>query len=191
MKKLIFILLVIAGLSVAVYGSIRGSAAFKPPASGKMPTQTHTPQPPEVNRPISTPTPQQIADAASVPVQPSQPIKLPEITVTDEQGAIIVEITPINSNTARNSLNFNVRLTTHSIDLSMDLAALAVLSTEDGRSVQAITWDAPRGGHHVDGTLTFPSLLSEKPLLDGAKELTLTIKNLDAPERVFRWDLQK
>jgi hypothetical protein len=34
-------------------------------------------------------------------------------------------------------------------------------------------------------------MLSEKPLLDGAKELTLTIKNLDAPERVFRWDLQK
>jgi len=120
----------------------------------------------------------------------AQQIVLPETTLTDMQGAITVDVTPLNSSSARNSLNFSVSLNTHSIDLSMDLASLAALSTDNGRTVQAILWEAPRGGHHVAGTLTFPALMNGQPLLDGATTLTLTIQDLDASERVFTWDLQ-
>ncbi len=47
----------------------------------------------------------------------------------------------------------------------------------------------PTGGHHVSGTLSFPASVEGKPVLDGATKLTLTIKSVDAPERVFIWDL--
>ena len=71
----------------------------------------------------------------------------------------------------------------------MDLAALATLATDRGKTVQASQWDAPSGGHHVSGKLIFPATVDGQPLLEGAQKLTLTIKNLDAPERVFSWDL--
>jgi hypothetical protein len=79
---------------------------------------------------------------------------------------------------------------THSIDLSMDLAALATLTTDNGQSVQATVWDAPLGGHHVSGTLSFPASVEGKAILDGASRPTLIIKDVDASERVFTWDLK-
>ena len=132
MKKLAVILLLIIGLFLVAYGIYRAPAAQ---SAVETPVQTHTPQPPVAEKPISTPTPQQMVVETSLPVQDTQFGSLPEITMMDEQGAIIVEITPINSSEARNSLNFNVKLTTHSIDLSMDLAALATLSSDNGSSV--------------------------------------------------------
>ena len=109
---------------------------------------------------------------------------------TDGQGAIIFEVTPLNLNAPADTLEFNIALTTHSIDLSMDLATLATLTTDTGLTVQATLWDAPRGGHHVAGKLIFPSTVDGKPFLDGATKLTLTIVNVDAPSRVFEWGVQ-
>jgi hypothetical protein len=73
----------------------------------------------------------------------------------------------------------------------MDLAPLAALSTDSGLSVQALKWDAPRGGHHVQGTLVFTATVDGKFLLDGASQLTITIKDLDATERVFTWEISQ
>ena len=109
---------------------------------------------------------------------------------TDGQGAIIFEITPINLNTPAETIEFDIVLTTHSIDLGMDLATLATLTADTGVVVQATLWDAPRGGHHVAGKLIFPSTVDGKPFLDGATKLTLTIVNVDAPSRVFEWGVQ-
>ncbi|MBI5935765.1 MAG: hypothetical protein HY867_18835 [Chloroflexi bacterium] len=109
---------------------------------------------------------------------------------TDGQGAIIFEITPININAPTESLEFEIILTTHSIDLSMDLATQATLTTDTGLTVQATLWDAPRGGHHVEGKLIFPASVDGKSILDGATKLTLTILNVDAPSRVFEWEVQ-
>ena len=109
---------------------------------------------------------------------------------SDEQGAIIFEITPINLNTPAETIEFDIVLTTHSIDLSMDLATQATLTTDTGLTVQATLWDAPRGGHHVVGTLIFPATVDGKFILDGATKLTLTIVNVDAPSRVFEWGAQ-
>lgn len=65
----------------------------------------------------------------------------------DEQGAVSVMITPLNQNNAYETIDFQVAMNTHSVDLSMDLAALATLSTDTGYTVQAVLWEAPAGGH--------------------------------------------
>lgn len=109
---------------------------------------------------------------------------------TDGQGAIIFEITPLNLNSPADTLEFDIVLTTHSIDLSMDLAATATLTTDTGVTVQATRWDAPRGGHHVSGKLIFPATKGDQSILDGATKLTLTILNVDAPSRVFEWGVK-
>ncbi len=189
MKRLAFLLLVIIGLTGAACSTSPTPAASTPPVSAEVPLKTPTLLPTLVEKTISTPYPQPQLGETSLPVQPSQQLTLPETTLMDDQGAIIVEITPINSSTKPDSLNFSVGLTTHSIDLSMDLATLATLTTDNGSTVQATGWEAPRGGHHVSGMLSFPASVEGKLFLDGAKKLTLTIKDLDAPERIFTWDL--
>jgi len=108
----------------------------------------------------------------------------------DDQGAIIFEVTPLNLDQTAESLEFNIVLTTHSIDLSMDLAETATLASDTGISVNATLWDAPRGGHHVQGKLIFPATQDGKSLLEGATKLTLTITNVDAPTRIFEWELK-
>ena len=111
-------------------------------------------------------------------------------TRMDDQGAIIFEVTPLDLNQTAESLEFNIVLTTHSIDLSMDLATTATLTTDTGVSVNSTLWDAPRGGHHVEGKLIFPAAQDGKSILDGATKITLTITNVDAPTRIFEWELK-
>ncbi len=108
----------------------------------------------------------------------------------DQQGTIMIEVTPLNLDASTDTLEFDVVLTTHSIDLSMDLATLSTLTTDTGVSVEADLWDAPIGGHHVEGKLIFPATKDGKSILEGATKLTLTILNVDAPTRVFEWDLK-
>ena len=111
------------------------------------------------------------------------------LSQTDSQGSITVEITPVDLAAASATIAFEVSLNTHSVDLSMDLAAAATLTTDTGRSVAALTWDAPKGGHHVSGKLIFPALVDGTPLLEGASQLTLMLTGIDAPKRRFAWDL--
>ncbi|PKN98423.1 MAG: hypothetical protein CVU42_11980 [Chloroflexi bacterium HGW-Chloroflexi-4] len=111
----------------------------------------------------------------------------PSLTQTDSQGSITVEITPENLNQVGDTLIFNVILDTHSIDLSMDLAPLTSLTTDTGIVIQASTWDATRGGHHVSGKLIFKTTDDGKYLLTDVKSFTITIKDLDVPSRQFSW----
>ena len=99
-----------------------------------------------------------------------------------------MEIIPVKLNDPGSTIEFDVRMNTHSVDLSMNLADLATLSTDTGKSIQASRWDAPGGGHHVSGKLSFPAGVNGDRLLDGAAKLILTLKNVDAPERVFVWE---
>jgi len=144
------------------------------------------------------------APASSLAPTPTEPASIPagaipagidpfasgvSWTRMDGQGAIVVEVTPLNLNAASEQIEFDVALNTHSIDLSMDLAALSTLTTDTGLTAAAELWDAPLGGHHTSGKLVFPSTQNGVSLLGGAIRLRLTIKNLDAPSRVFEWDL--
>jgi len=113
-----------------------------------------------------------------------------EITLIDEQGAVTVEVTPISGDD--NTLMFDVAMNTHSVDLGMNLAALTTLSNDQGATVTASQWDAPiGGGHHVAGTLIFPGLVDDVSLLEGATQMTLTIRDVAVPERIFVWTIDR
>jgi len=112
---------------------------------------------------------------------------VPSLSQTDSQGSITVEITPESLKPAGDTLIFDVSMDTHSIDLSMDLAPLTSLTTDTGIVIQASTWDAVRGGHHVSGKLIFKTTGDGKNLLADVKSLTITIKDLDVPSRQFSW----
>lgn len=136
---------------------------------------------------------------AAAPAQPAQAeVAAPESaaaagpgeTLVDEQGAVAVAVTPRSLDPGATALDFEVALNTHSVDLSMNLAELATLTTDAGTQVAASSWDAPQGGHHVSGVLSFPALGEDGSLLDGVTTLTLTLVNVDAPERTFTWRLK-
>jgi len=129
---------------------------------------------------------------SGAPASPeTSPAPGPDMARVDQQGSVVVEITPLNLAAAGDTLEFSVALNTHSVDLSMDLATLATLTTDAGITVAATEWDAPGGGHHVSGKLIFPAAAAGgKGLLEGTTTLTLAIVNLDAPLREFIWKLK-
>lgn len=111
-------------------------------------------------------------------------------TLADDQGAVTVAVTQVNLNGPEDTLDFYVALDTHSVNLDMDLAKNAFLTTDTGLTVSPVRWDGPAGGHHVAGTLKFLPTLGDQPVLEGAEQVTLTIRNVDVPERNFIWVLQ-
>ena len=109
----------------------------------------------------------------------------------DEQGSVTVTVAPTNLSSPGETLDFNVSLQTHMVDLSMDIAALSTLQIDTGVTVKAVSWDGPKGGHHVKGKLSFPASQDGKSILKGAKTLTLTIKDVDAAQRTFTWEISE
>lgn len=125
--------------------------------------------------------------ATREPEAPQQP-KASASTQTSEGGQVTVEVTwqglsagPV----------FTVALNTHSVNLDdYDLMKLAVLRTDQGVEIRPIGWDAPAGGHHRSGTLTFPAKAPDgSPLIGpGTRTVELVIREVaGVPERVFRW----
>ena len=145
--------------------------------------------PTQVNSGITTPAGATVANNDPAPTNQSDPAEN-ELARTDEQGAVTFAVTPLNLSGPTDSLEFDVAMNTHSVDLSMDLATLATLSTDKGVTIPATKWEATPGGHHVDGKLIFPLVADGKSILEGANKLTLTIVNVDAASRVFEWDLK-
>ncbi len=151
-----------------------------------------------------TPAPESIIVTGRAPTANAQSETLPtnrpaaaspaadqKLARTDSQVSVEFVVTPLNLSAPGETLDFDVSMNTHSVDLSWDLAAQSVLSTDTGLEVKGASW--PVGsGHHYEGTLSFPSKTADgKSLLDGAKKLTLTIRDAATPERVFEWELSK
>ena len=88
---------------------------------------------------------------------------------------------------------FAVEMDTHAVDLdSYNLRQLAVLRNDKGQEVQPIAWNAPTGGHHRKGTLSFLTTFADGTPVVGAttKSFELTVRNIsDVPTRSFRWTL--
>jgi hypothetical protein len=125
-----------------------------------------------------------MACATTVVTQPP-----PDETVqTSEAGQVKVVVT---WQRAAAVPTFTVAMETHTVELDgYDLRQLAVLQTDQGKHAQPNGWDAPKGGHHRSGTLTFPAVAGDGSLLLGptTRELTLMIREVGAvPERVLRW----
>ncbi len=82
---------------------------------------------------------------------------------------------------------------THAVDLDgYDLRQLAVLHLEQGQQIKPINWNAPLGGHHRSGMLSFPATLPDGTPVIGpdARTLKLIIHDIGGiPERTFTWTL--
>jgi hypothetical protein len=81
------------------------------------------------------------------------------------------------------TLDFDIALNTHSVDLAYDLTQIATLSNDAGEKVNPTKWDGPAGGgHHREGTLSFPQIKNR------GQALTLVLRGIaDVPERTFTW----
>jgi hypothetical protein len=88
---------------------------------------------------------------------------------------------------------FDVVMDTHVVDLDgLDLQKLAVLRIDEGREVKPTNWEAPRGGHHRSGTLSFSATDPDGASLIGpnTRSLELIVRDVaGVPERAFRWQL--
>jgi len=115
------------------------------------------------------------------------------LTRVNDEGAVDIEVTPLNLEAPGDTLDFQVALNTHSVDLSFDLAALAVLRNDRGGEVTGSAWDGGRGGHHLSGRLSFSARDSAgAPLVTAdTRYIELLIRDVaGVPERVFRWELK-
>lgn len=106
---------------------------------------------------------------------------------SDEQGEVIVTVTPGNVSSKAETWSFDVLLDTHSVELNEDMVSVAVLTDNNGEQYRATGWrgDGP-GGHHREGTLLF------KPITPMPTLLTLKLSNLGGiGERTFTWQINK
>lgn len=133
-----------------------------------------------------------LALLACTPAAPASPAGASTTgeTQTNDGGQVTVKVTwpgpaagPV----------FDVVLDTHAVDLDgYDLTKLAVLRTGDGREVAPSGWDAPKGGHHRQGALAFPSVGTDGKALLGPTtgSIELVVRDVaGVPERSFRWAL--
>ncbi len=106
------------------------------------------------------------------------------LTQTNAEAMVTVAVTPLNLNDqSAVTLDFDVAMNTHSVDLGYDLTQIATLSNDSGEQVQPTKWNGPTGGgHHREGTLSFPQLKQR------GQTLTLILRGIAAvPERTFIW----
>ncbi len=129
--------------------------------------------------------------AASTPAPTAPPAAGSDLTRSDDQGSVTFAITPLNLSAPGETIDFDVSMNTHSVDLGWDLAAQSVLRTDKGLEVQGLEW--PGGsGHHVSGVLSYPAKTADgQPLLEGASTVTLIIREAGVPERSFAWSLTR
>jgi hypothetical protein len=107
---------------------------------------------------------------------------------TNEGGQVTIKATWQGANAGP---VFEIVMDTHAVDLDgYDLKQLVTLRVDSGREVQPASWDAPKGGHHRSGRLTFPVTTADgAPLIGpGARSIELVIRDVaGVPERIFRW----
>ena len=159
-----------ADTSPVARGASPGPPPSSVPASPVAPSLAVPVAPPISNNPVS---PVKTASAA-----PDNPVR------SNSGGSVDFKVTLMDKTQA---LVFNVAMDTHSVDLdSYDLKTLSVLRDGQKNEFAPVSWDAPPGGHHRSGTLTFDFPES----LQQGQAITLIIRDVSGvPERVFEWAL--
>lgn len=80
-----------------------------------------------------------------------------------------------------------VVMDTHTVDLDgFDLLTLARARLDGGPWVPPSVWDAPKGGHHREGTLAFAAL--DRAAVDAARVIELEVRDVGVPSRILRWE---
>lgn len=105
---------------------------------------------------------------------------------SSNENSVRVDVRPVQLLPGKPA-KFEIRMNTHSGDLSQDLVAACILKDNSGREYRPSNWDgSPPGGHHRSGVLEFPELG------DSAQSITLLIRQVaDVPERVFNWSIER
>jgi len=107
-------------------------------------------------------------------------------TKSNKQNRVRVDVRPVQLLPGKPA-KFEIRMNTHSGDLSRDLVAACTLKDDSGREYRPTSWDgSPPGGHHRSGVLEFSELG------EGAESITLVIREVaNVPERVFNWSIER
>ena len=105
------------------------------------------------------------------------------LTSQTSEGNVTVEVTPKNL-TSGSQVQFNIQFNTHSVELNYDLAQTARLNDDTGNSYKPLSWTGGKGGHHVEGVLTFSAISNT------AKKVTLTLPGIDSQDRIFSWEVK-
>ncbi len=105
---------------------------------------------------------------------------------SNKQNRVRVDVRPVQLLPGKPA-KFEIRMNTHSGDLSQDLVAACTLKDNSGREYHPTSWDgSPPGGHHRSGVLEFSELG------EGAESITLIIREVaNVPERVFNWSIER
>jgi hypothetical protein len=106
-------------------------------------------------------------------------------TKSNRENSVRVKVRPVKLAPGEPA-KFEVRMNTHSIDLSQDMVAVTICRDDQGREYLPVSWQgSPPGGHHRQGILEFPALEGNPD------RVTLIIKNIaNVPERTFEWKLE-
>ncbi len=119
------------------------------------------------------------ASRGASPIEPSRA----EVAEQQHEGGAVTVVASWISGTA----SARVALDTHSVDLDgSDLIELARVRLDGGAWVRPTAWDAPKGGHHRSGTLTFRSL--QPQALAAAQVIELEIRDVGTPSHLLRWE---
>ena len=105
---------------------------------------------------------------------------------TQRTGGVTVRVTPTNlSDPTAATIDFKVVMDTHAGDLGFDLAQVATVLGETG-PVSPSAWSGGKGGHHLEGILSFPASELRRP-----GPLTLTLREVGDKELSFVWEWRK
>ena len=105
--------------------------------------------------------------------------------ISNRENRVRVDVVPVQLEFGK-SAKFEIRMNTHSGDLSQDLVSVSTLKDDNGREYRPVDWQgAPPGGHHRTGVLEFPALNGN------TKSVTLVIRDVaNVPERIYKWNLK-
>ena len=101
---------------------------------------------------------------------------------SNRQKGVTVAVQPTQLAAGR-EVKFDIRMNTHSVELSHDMVSVAAIVDDNGHHYRPLNWDgSPPSGHHRRGTLQFPVLKgnpsSIKLILTGIAGVS---------ERIFTW----
>ncbi len=98
-------------------------------------------------------------------------------TFTSSENNVEFQVTPLSSS------EFEISISTHSVDLGFDLAEISTLYDDLGTTYKPLKWEGSEpGGHHRSGVLKFSAID------DNAKSIKLVI--VDSARREFSWNLR-
>ncbi|MFH1756507.1 MAG: hypothetical protein ABH969_00515 [Pseudomonadota bacterium] len=105
---------------------------------------------------------------------------------TSDENAVRVDVKPIQLTPGKPAI-FEIRLNTHSVELSYDMVRLSSLQDSQGKVYKAMNWKGSSpGGHHRRGVLEFPELQGNP------QSIQIIMQNISGvPQRIFEWKLRE